>query len=128
MGALRNFAVQRQGVAFAILLLAFAVRLAIPDGFMPAQIGGHTVITLCSGHGPMPMPGHHHGRSDDGDKAAAPCGFGALSLTATGGADPIVLADAITPVFERATLDRSLAGLRLPGRLRPPLRAPPLQG
>lgn len=37
----------------AALLLAFAMRVLIPTGFMPTQTAGGIVISLCTGQGPV---------------------------------------------------------------------------
>lgn len=112
----------RGSVALVVLLLALGVRLAVPSGFMPVRQNGVTVLTLCSGHGPM-MLGHH--QHDPGGQADQPCAFAPLSLAATGGAAPILLADAIAYIETAAPRVIAALPVRLAARLRPPLRAPP---
>lgn len=68
---LRAWAMTRVSVAFAVLLLlALGVRIAVPSGFMPVRQNGVTVLTLCSGHGPM-MLGHHQ-HHDAGGQPISP--------------------------------------------------------
>jgi hypothetical protein len=122
MGWLRNGARANIALAALLLLAAMAVRLAVPAGFMPMRGASGVTLTLCSGHGPM-MLGHH--RSDDSDHSDQPCGFGALSLTATGGADPIQLSAAIAFVEAQIVIAPAIFRITLPPRWRPPLRAPP---
>lgn len=109
-------------MALAVLLLALGVRIAVPSGYMPMRQNGATVLTLCSGHGPMMLGHQHHDTSGQSDQ---PCAFASLSLTATGGAPPVLLADAVA--YIEAVAPRAIAALpvRLAARLRPPLRAPP---
>jgi hypothetical protein len=124
MRGLRAWAMTRGSVAFAVLLLlALGVRIAVPSGFMPVRQNGVTVLTLCSGHGPM-MLGHHQ-HHDASGQADQPCAFAPLSLAATGGAAPILLADAIA--YIEAFVPKAITAfpVRLATRLRPPLRAPP---
>ncbi|MGN6278155.1 MAG: DUF2946 family protein [Sphingomonas sp.] len=113
----------RGSVALAVLLLALGVRLAVPSGFMPMRQNGTTVLTLCSGHGPMMLDQHQH--HDATGQADQPCAFASLSLAATGGAAPILLADAIAYIEAAAPMAIAVLPVRLAARLRPPLRAPP---
>lgn len=125
MEHLRAWANARLGTAVLVLLLALGVRFAVPAGFMPMHHDGAVVLTLCSGHGAM-MLGHRGNHDDAGDRHDQPCGFGALSLSATGGADSIQLAAAIAYVEAREPAALAALPVRLAARLRPPLRAPPV--
>ena len=119
---------------FALLLVCtLAVRLVVPSGFMPSVEHGRVTILICSGTATPPvmataMSGMHHDRSGETGhtKAEMPCAFAGLGLATMGTAPPLVSAAALLLTFLLAIL--AIAQL-LPapsGRLRPPLRAPPL--
>lgn len=127
-------------VGLIALLLALAMRMAVPTGFMwePAVDGGARLVS-CSGMAPMPVAvapaahgGHHmgapsHGKSHDGDTGSSrECAFsglaGALDL-----ADPLLTpALALIAAF---ALPLPVARAAAPGRglaaPPPPSRGPP---
>lgn len=137
--------------AWLLLLLACTLfaRLAVPSGFMPVLEGGRVTLQHCPGVGMaethatampgMAMPGMvmadmvmadmDHGAPDHPDtpgKVEPPCAFAGLGMPALAGTDPALLIAAILFAFVLAV--RAIAQLPppAPGRLRPPLRAPPL--
>lgn len=111
-------------------MAAFALRLAVPAGFMLApDASNHLVVTLCSATGPQtalmdlktgeispakPASDHHQNK----DKADPPCAFAGLAIAA------------LTPAEAQiaAPLSQSAAIAATPGQLRPALipTGPPL--
>jgi len=92
MGWTRNKADKRAG--FAVLaMLAFFLQLAVPQGFMLARDGGRAVIVICTGHGPMLMPGADHGvpAKTPKPKPDGTCAFAGHGATPTQ-APPLTLA------------------------------------
>ncbi len=86
-------------LALAVLACALALRLFVPQGWMPVSDAHGFRLTLCSGMGPMEMasgdamaamPGMAHPEKGDhgGGLAGHPCGFGEIGLA---------LADPLTP-------------------------------
>lgn len=112
-----------------LAMAAFALRLAVPAGFMLApDSANHLVVTLCSGTGPQTAlmdlktgeispnkpAGDHHQK----DKADPPCAFAGIAVAA------------LTPaeVQIAAPLRLSAAALATPAQERPALAptGPPL--
>jgi hypothetical protein len=115
-------------IAWCVIALALLVRVAVPGGLMPANVGGILRLQICSGslHQTVAVDiGLHRKASGDPYSGDPPCPFSALSSPSLGGADPVLLALAVAFVFASAlffVLDlRPLA----PVGLRPPARAPP---
>lgn len=127
---LRRLAARHRASVGALLVLALAIRLLVPAGFMPRVADGHISIGICSGVGPMTvmaMPGSDHGKSDDGahGKPGQPCAFAALSAPALPAADPILVALAMLFVAALALQAAAKCAAVAPRHLRPPLRGPP---
>jgi hypothetical protein len=134
---LRRLLLQYNALAAGLLGLALAMRLLVPIGFMPMQVGGTITLQLCSGFGPQPMApatamaGMHHGETDQGphhgkaDKAETPCAFAGLSAPSLAATDPAMLAVALLFIVAvgRRTITPIAPGA--PPRLRPPSRGPP---
>lgn len=81
---IRNGHGLKRTLALAALAL-FALRLAIPAGFMPAPAGDGFALVLCTAHGPQSLPSPTSGDSGAPEAAqAAGCPFaaGALALAA----------------------------------------------
>ena len=126
---MRQFLHGHRAIAALLVLMALAVRLAVPVGFMPSTTASGVTIVPCPAAEPVhvAMPGMHHGHDAPG-KAAADCPFAGLSLPSLGGADAVQIAALILAIF--------VAGMRLTGalperrilHLRPPLRGPPARG
>ena len=134
MNAWRRFLLDHRRLAAGLVLLALAMKLLVPTGYMIGSAGGSITVELCSGTTrqtvTMAMPGmaHHGGdKMPEHGKAEMPCAFAGLVAPALGGADPLLLAVAIA--FIVATVFRLPApcrATRAPPHLRPPLRGPPL--
>jgi hypothetical protein len=112
----------RLGVVL-LALLAVALKVAIPPGFMIAQTGGSFPLVICTGHGPLVLSGQTH--SDHGKKSTsdAPCAFS--GHVATPPPASVVVSAAVGLVYLAPAIDRR--GDLVPGRglAAPP---PPSQG
>ncbi|MFC3101718.1 DUF2946 family protein [Altererythrobacter lauratis] len=115
------------------MALALAAKALIPAGFMLASAPDRLLtVTICSGlaDGPKQMqilvPGKQDDRRDlaDTQKAQA-CAFAGLGHAALGGADPLLLAAALTFILLIGLAPRSARLSRKDAFLRPPLRGPP---
>ena len=118
-------------VLAALALLALALKILIPPGYMPG-ISLAQPIVLCSGGGPMPMMAADHGSHRDPSRAPHgdgdhPCAFTGLSGTALAadGDGPVVVR-----VLSRARPLAASAAAAAPGRGMaappPPSHAPPV--
>ncbi|PXA85572.1 hypothetical protein DMC47_37085 [Nostoc sp. 3335mG] len=121
-------------LALAVLACAMALRLLVPEGWMPVSDAHGFRITMCSGSGPMEMamvmPGmttkHGHADHDQQPMQDHPCTFAHLGLAL---AEPALPALALPPVGNAEALAlRSFAvaigrGLAAPP---PPSTGPPL--
>lgn len=145
MHRLRRLVLTHNALAALVIVLALAMKAAVPSGFMPMLVEGRVVMVLCSGFGPvtaapaMPeMAGMHHGaamvadhggqdRPDGGqhDNKSQPCAFSGLNAPSLAGADPAVLAIAIAFVLALGLRIVAALPVMRPARLRPPLRGPP---
>lgn len=134
MLAARSLLAQRH-LAILLCVATLLLKVLVPTGHMIDSDHGRLAITICPGiersSVTMRMPGVHgrmpdHGNSKDHGKADVPCAFSGLTAPSLAGADPLLLATAISfivrTVFRTAT-DTEPAGSRL--HLRPPLRGPP---
>lgn len=107
-------------------LLALAVRLAVPAGYMPQRSADGWTITICTGQGPATLTIGEDGRPVPPDHAEATTCPYALLATPLSAAPPLLLALPILLLIA--------AGPRLPPRRhvagavrwRPPAQAPPL--
>ena len=123
----------RLGVVLA--LLALALRVVVPAGWMPApaSAAAHFAITICDGGGgaarvltvagrEVPRP---HGAGDAGDNGHMACPFAGMGLALAGGDGPGLAPVAVVPLD--AAPVRSGAVPPAPRlRWRPPGRAPPI--
>lgn len=132
MGALRDIVRQRGSLALLLIGVALLARIAIPAGFMPVASGHGFTVLLCTGHGPARMdlsvPVVSEDRTDEGKKGGrtdAPCAFSSLTSHAMPGADPALLAAAVLFLLALGFRETPFRSLARPGRIRPPLRAPP---
>lgn len=130
MTGLRIFFRDHAALAMLIVALALAVRAIVPAGYMTGSSSTGFTIELCSGvEGktvaiaiPTDPSKGGHGKA----QADAPCAFAALGLTADTAVDPIQLALAIAFILTIGLRRDTPPTASRPGRLRPPLRGPPL--
>ncbi len=128
MTALRRLLLRHPAGAIALLLATLAIRLLVPQGYMPDTGAGRLTLTLCSGMGPMAgMAGMaRHGHDPAKPAPDAPCGFGGLTTGGTGGAIAAPEAPSASFALPRPSRIAGAAPVAAPRRLRPPLRAPPV--
>ncbi len=132
MSTLRRSIAAHSGWFALLFAAALALRVLIPTGYMP-QVSETTIIVgVCNGTGPAtmtialpmedgPAPADHQQPSD-----TMPCAFAGLGDAASAGADPLLLAAALSFLL---ALGVSRTRNALPPaaiRLRPPSRGPPL--
>ena len=106
--AMRSRSRGHRMLALAVVACALALRLLVPQGWMPVADGHGFRLTLCSGSGPMEMPtasmpgmAGHHDDSGHGQPAAEhPCAFANLGLA---------LAEPVLAVFAAPLLSSSEA-------------------
>jgi hypothetical protein len=132
MGHFRAILFSRRDLALAFLVFALAMKLIMPSGFMFNTVGKQLTVTLCSGVSgqsttiTIPTGPDHQ---DHGDEQAAQkdiCPYGALGHATLGGADPVLLAEAIAFLIALGFAAVALPALRRRAYVQPPLRGPPL--
>jgi len=117
---------RRLRLGFVVLaLLAVALKVLTPPGFMIAQNGGSFPLVICTGHGPLELSGKAdpvHGKTSTSD---APCAFS--GHVATPPPALIVVGAAVGLAYLAPAMDRR--GDLVPGRglaaPPPPSQAPP---
>lgn len=127
---LRNWCLNRHWLAFALVVSALAVRMLVPQGFMPVASGHVLTVEICADASGLDhvqnilvpdRPTSH----PDGQDHHTPCPFAAHAMPLLGGADAVLLLAALLFVMVLA-LSRATGGSPArPARLLPPLRAPP---
>lgn len=127
VASLRSFFRVRQGLAALLIAAAVLVRVCVPAGYMPASANGTTVLTICTGAGPVAMSVPVERLGDQhGDTAGKQCSYADLALPALAGADPMLLLMALAFVLAIRLSRLHTIALRRSQALRPPLRGPPL--
>jgi hypothetical protein len=131
MTRLRHLIERRSAIAAWLLLLALALRLVVPAGFMPAASAHGITLVACPEWGMAPtMAAHHaaHQRTDHGEPhrhAEPPCAFAGLGLPTLAAGELPSLSPPTDAVALAATpLGRALR-FAAAERLRPPAHAPP---
>jgi hypothetical protein len=131
MTRLRHLIERRSAAMVWLLLLALALRLIVPAGFMPAASAHGITLVACPEWGAAPaLAAHHaaHQRTDHGEPhrhAEPPCAFAGLGLpTLAGGELPPLSPPTDAVSLVATTLGRALQ-LAATDRLRPPAHAPP---
>ncbi|MBB3695510.1 hypothetical protein [Sphingomonas sp. BK580] len=134
MARLRYLIARRPTALAWLLLLALALRLVVPAGFMPDTSARAVTLVACPEWGAGPaVSGHHaaHDRADHGRShrhAEPPCAFAGLGSPTLAAGDAAPLTPPADAVARAATpLGRAL-GLLATERLRPPAHAPPARG
>jgi hypothetical protein len=127
---MRSGSMRHKALALAVLACALAMRLLVPQGWMPVSDGHGLRFVLCSGTGPMEMtmamPGmasHHDPSGHDRSMQDHPNAFANLGLTL---AEPMIVkplllaAVALEPKPLTVAIGRGLAAPP------PPSTGPPL--
>lgn len=108
-----------------LAVLAFAVKLLVPAGYMPVVDAGRVAIVTCPGV----TASHHMPRGHDApakhDAPDTPCAFTGLGASAIGTAEPVARTIGVVLAVVIAARPPSAPPTRDAGRWRPPLRAPP---
>ena len=126
MSTFRLFIRDHRALAVWLIALAFAMKLAVPAGFMPSAQGSTITVEVCNGTGPITIsiPGLPDKNPDHGAKEQ-PCAFSGLSAPLLGATDPVLLVAALAFAFVVAIHWVAATPTRAPAYLRPPLRGPP---
>ncbi|MCW4463214.1 hypothetical protein OK349_15990 [Sphingomonas sp. BT-65] len=124
----RRFVLDHPRFAAALLVLALAMKLVVPAGFMPVASPGQIMVLVCTQFGPqhvaIDVPGMP-AKPDDTAKMDQPCVFAGLGLALLPGADPVLLAAALVFILALGFVAAVPPALVRTPYLRPPLRGPP---
>lgn len=130
MAGLRTM-IGRNRALFAVLcVLALAIKIILPQGFMLGSSGSELKVMICaeSGAAPamvaIPMKAGH-GKDAAGATAKETCPYGALGMGALAAADLSLLATALAFILLLGFAPQPAPYLRRTNRLLPPLRGPP---
>jgi hypothetical protein len=131
MTRLRHLIERRPAAMGLLLVLALALRLIVPAGFMPAASARGVTLVACPEWGAAPTMAAHgatHDRDDHGEPhrhAEPPCAFAGLGLPTLAAGDLTPLSPFTDAIALAATpLGRALR-VAATDRLRPPTHAPP---
>ena len=130
MGFLRALVLRHRVMAMVLVGAALCLRMVLPAGTMVSPVAKVLTVRICVdslGHDgiaqiAVPM------KSTQGKTGTAKgeCAFSSLSMAATGGADPLLLALALAFILLLGFAPATAPHVQRPGHLRPPLRGPPL--
>jgi len=132
---LRSLIRDHSRLVLVFLALALAVKAFVPTGFMlSAGADRLLTVTICSDATGSPkemqiaIPGKKDAGGDYSDMAAKAthCAFSGLNHWALGGADPLLLAAALSFILLIGIAPLPALFLRAMVFLRPPLRGPPV--
>lgn len=130
MKGLRNLFRRHRTVALALIVLALAMKVIVPAGFMPAAQGKAITIVMCDGTGQtmadkivVEVPG-----KSDAEKVIkhdGTCPWGGQSHDALSPVDVLLAAALLLWILAQALVPVTRPHLRGIAYLRPPLRGPP---
>lgn len=127
----RRFILSHPGLAAVLFVLALAMKLAVPAGYMPVAAPGQIMVMVCTAMGPqrvvIDVSGDGSGVPAQPDDAAAdqPCVFAGLGQALLPSADAVQLAAALGFILALGFVAIALPPLGRIRQLRPPLRGPP---
>ena len=138
MQALRALTRRHRLLALLLVVLALAVKAAVPAGYMLGQHGTVLTVEICADASGgtvtrqivIPQSGApadakaEHGKAGH-DTAPATCPYAALGHASLAGADAVLLALALTFILALGLAPAPAPPLRRITFLRPPLRGPP---
>lgn len=134
MHRLRALISDHARLMLALLVIALAMKAAVPAGFMLSAGGDRFLtVTICADASGTPkqmtialpgMPDHSETQSGDGGKATH-CAFSGLGHAALGGTDPLLLAGAIAFILLIGAAPLVPLSARQLPYIRPQLRGPP---
>lgn len=134
MQALRALTHRHRLLALLLVVLALAVKAAVPAGYMIGQHGAVLTVEICADASGgtvtkqivIPQSGTPADGKSAHDKAPATCPYAALGLASLAGADGMLLALALAFILALGFATAPPLPLRRISFLRPPLRGPPL--
>lgn len=132
MQALRALALRHRLLALLLVVLALAVKAAMPAGYMLGQHGTVLTVEICADASGgtvtkqivIPQSGAPADAKGSHDKAPT-CPYAALGFAWLAGADGVLLALALAFILALGFATAPPLPLRRPSFLRPPLRGPP---
>lgn len=133
MCRLRFLLLQHRRLALFAAVLALAMKLLVPGGFMPERQGGTLVVLLCDGSShadthralAITLPVTNKAGNPDGDNTHRDCPYAALALAGLPLIGVALMAAALAFMLLRGIAGVAVARGAAPARLRPPLRGPP---
>ena len=135
MQSLRAFLCNHRHLAIMLVAVALCMKIMVPSGFMVGAGAQSLSITICDGQGAeltrqisLPPPGHAPDKPGEQGKAADACPYAALGMAALSGAPIALLLVALATIVTRGVWPSAFPSFAPRSFLRPPLRAPPLQG
>lgn len=132
MALLRAFLIQHRRLAGLLIVMALAMRVLIPGGYMPGLDGKVLTIQVCADtqgsqitqHIVVPTDSRETNPAQPG-KANGLCAFSALGFAALGGADFVLLAGALAFILLLGFAPMRVPRLARSFHILPPLRGPP---
>lgn len=133
MQALRALIRRHRLLAAMLVVLALALKAALPAGYMLGQHGQTLTVEICADASGgtlttqivVPRSGAPAEQTGAHEKAATPCAYAALGFAALPGADALLLGLALAFILALGFAPVPSAPLRRVPFLRPPLRGPP---
>lgn len=133
MQALRALTHRHRLLAMLLVVLALAMKAAVPGGYMLGQHGKVLTVEICADATGatvtkqivIPQSGAPTEGKAAHDKAPATCPYAALGFSALAGADAALLALALVFILALSFAAAPPLPLRRISFLRPPLRGPP---
>ena len=132
MRMLRQILLRHRRLALVVAMLALALKVLVPGGYMVARQGQTLSVMICSAAGEAErrmaitvLPGGKSGEGSAPEHPGAACPYTALSLAALGHAESVILLLAVG--FALALVIAAIPPVPRPSarRFRPPLRGPP---
>jgi hypothetical protein len=133
MQALRALTHRHRLLALLLVVLALAVKAAVPAGYMLGQHSTVLTVEICADASGgtvtkqivIPQSGVPTDGKSAHDKAPATCPYAALGFATLMGADAVLLATALAFILALGFATAPALPLRRRSFLRPPLRGPP---
>lgn len=127
---IRRLILSHRRLAAVLIVLALAMKLAVPAGFMPVEQAGKIVVMVCTGMGQqqveIDVPGMPAKQDGATRTAGQPCAFAGLGLDMMPGADPVLLAAALAFILALGFAGVAVLPVVRTRHLWPPMRGPPL--
>jgi len=132
---LRALFLHHRAMALMLVVVALCMKALVPTGYMVAQGGKTLTIEFCSDgltevaakQIVIPMKDASDDSPGDHGQGKGDCAFSVLSMASFGGAQPDLLADAISFILTTGFAQPIAPVLQPSFDLRPPLRGPPAE-